>query len=197
MSSITTRSKARSRQTLESVASPRASPPLGTSAHHLDVSQQSSEGVERGVTELGGHRFTSSGESFERSSGSTRKCRRDCLCCPDLLKSLEFSSSVTGRIFNCVNISLSEINISLSEINCKLQNYIYLLTRKSCGVQYVGESIVPLNLRMNIHRKGKSGCEISINHYTNVCPNSSFWIQILEKLPGDGYKNGAKEKAIY
>ena len=50
---------------------------------------------------------------------------------------------------------------------------------------------------MNIHRKGKSGCEISINHYTNVCPNSSFSIQILEKLPGNGYKNGARDKAIY
>ena len=121
MSSITTRSKAHSRQTLESVASPRASPPLRTFAHHLDVSQQSSEGVERGVTGLGGHRSTSSAEGCERSSGSTRKCRRDCLCCPDLTKILEFSSSVTGRIFNCVNISLSEIN-------CKLQNYIYLLT---------------------------------------------------------------------
>ena len=72
-----------------------------------------------------------------------------------------------------------------------------MLTCKSCGVQYVDESIVPLNLSMNIHRKGKSSCEISINHYTNVCPNSSFSIQILEQLPGDGYKNGARDKAIY
>ena len=44
---------------------------------------------------------------------------------------------------------------------------------------------------MDIHRKGKSGCEVLINHFTNVCPNSSFSIQILEVLPGDGYKDGA------
>ena len=44
---------------------------------------------------------------------------------------------------------------------------------------------------MNIHRKGKSGCEILINHFKNICPNSSFFIQILEILPGDGYKDGA------
>ena len=44
-----------------------------------------------------------------------------------------------------------------------------------------------------IHRKGKSGCEISINHYKNVCKNTSFKIQILEKLPGNGYKNGSMD----
>ena len=40
---------------------------------------------------------------------------------------------------------------------CKLQNYIYLLTCAHCGMKYVAESIPLLNLRMNIHRKGKSG----------------------------------------
>ena len=44
---------------------------------------------------------------------------------------------------------------------------------------------------MNIHRKGKSGCEVLINHFNHVCPNSSFFIQILEVLPGTGYINGA------
>ena len=47
-----------------------------------------------------------------------------------------------------------------------------------------------MNLRMNMHRKGKSGCEIVINHFTHVCPGAKFSIQVLEKLPGDGYKNG-------
>ena len=46
---------------------------------------------------------------------------------------------------------------------------------------------------MNVYRKGKSGCEISINHYKNVCKNASFTIQILENLPGNGYKNGSKD----
>ena len=61
----------------------------------------------------------------------------------------------------------------------------------SCGVQYVGESIVPVNLRMNVHRKGKSGCEILIDHFSNVCHGSNFSIDILEKLPGNGYLNGS------
>ena len=75
-------------------------------------------------------------------------------------------------------------------VHCKLQNYIYLLTCLSCHIQYVGESVVNVNLRMNVHRKGKSGCEICIDHFKNVCPGSSFSIQILEKLPGNGYLNG-------
>ena len=44
-------------------------------------------------------------------------------------------------------------------------------------------------LRMNIHRKGKSGCEIAIDHFKNVCPDATFTILILERLPGDGYVN--------
>ena len=44
---------------------------------------------------------------------------------------------------------------------------------------------------MNIHRKGKSGCEISIDHYKNVCPGATFSIQVIEVLEGNGYKNGA------
>ena len=66
----------------------------------------------------------------------------------------------------------------------------------SCNVQYVGESVVTVNLRMNVHRKGKSGCEISIDHYTNVCPGAEFSIQILEKLPGNGYTNGVVDPAM-
>ena len=70
-----------------------------------------------------------------------------------------------------------------------MQDYIYVITCSSCSVQYVGESVTPLNLRMNVHRRGKSGCEIAIDHYKNVCPNATFNIQIVEILPGNGYKN--------
>jgi len=63
-------------------------------------------------------------------------------------------------------------------------------------VQYVGESVIPVNKRMNIHRKGKSGCEIAIDHYKNVCPGATFSVQILEKLPGNGYKNGKVDPAM-
>ena len=46
--------------------------------------------------------------------------------------------------------------------------------RAHFGIQYEGESITSLNLRMNIHRGGKRGYEISIDHYRNVCKNVAF-----------------------
>ena len=42
---------------------------------------------------------------------------------------------------------------------------------------------------MNIHKKRKTGCKIPINHCKNVCKNTSFTIQIIEKWPGNGCKN--------
>ena len=29
----------------------------------------------------------------------------------------------------------------------------------SCGIEYVGQSVINLNLKMNNYRRGKSGCE--------------------------------------
>ena len=45
---------------------------------------------------------------------------------------------------------------------------------------------------MNIDRSGKTGCEISIDHYRNPSKNITFLIQFIEKLPGNGYKNKTK-----
>ena len=53
--------------------------------------------------------------------------------------------------------------------------------------------ITQVNMRMNIHRKGKSDCEHSISHYKNVCKCASFSIQILEKLEEDGFRNGQQD----
>ena len=55
---------------------------------------------------------------------------------------------------------------------------------------------VKVNLRMNIHRKGKKGSEHSINHYKNVCKGVSFSIHILEKLEGDGFINGQRDFSV-
>ena len=45
-----------------------------------------------------------------------------------------------------------------------------------CGMQDVGERAVNVNLRMNFHRPGKSGCEIPIpiNHIKILCRSSTF-----------------------
>ena len=49
---------------------------------------------------------------------------------------------------------------------------------------------------MSINRKGKSGCEHSINHYKSVCKGASFSIHILEKLEGDDFTNGQRDFAV-
>ena len=64
------------------------------------------------------------------------------------------------------------------------------------GIQYAGESVTALNLTINIHRIGKSGCEISIGHYRNVCNNATFSIQVNGKLPENNYENGIKNNAM-
>ena len=181
---VITRSQARSRQPLDPAASPRANPPRRALSQRSSIPRQSSSegGVSCSTRTVGG------GSAAPLAAGSdalrSRHCRSDCMTCPSLNRNPHISSFVTGRIYPIRDISLSSIH-------CKLQNYVYLLTCLSCGVQYVGESIVPVNLRMNVHRKGKSGCEILIDHFSNVCPGANFSIDILEKLPGNGYKNGS------
>ena len=173
---IKTRSQARAEQTSDLVASSRAKTPR--KVHNSQQVPRSDRKPKRGKSSI------LDGGSMHPAG--SRKCRSDCMTCPDLVipSEQEFTSNVTGRNYKI-------INNTDKKINCKLQNYVYLLTCKSCNVQYVGESVIPLHKRMNIHRRGKSGCEISINHYKNVCPGSSFTIQIIEVLPGNGYKNGA------
>ena len=117
------------------------------------------------------------------------KCYVVCWNYPDLSRSLEVKSNITGRTY-------SSINIKSNEIHCKIRNYIYLLTCKNFGIQYVGDSITPVNLRMNIHQKGKSGCEHSINYYKNACKGAGLSIHILEKLEGDGSINGHRDFAV-
>ena len=111
------------------------------------------------------------------------------MTCPKLVKELTVKSQQTGRIY-------AAINLDLHDIHCKLQNYIYVIQCSSCLVQYVGESVIPVHKRMNIHRKGKTGCEIAIDHFKNVCPNSSFSVRILENLSGDGYKDGSVDLSL-
>ena len=117
------------------------------------------------------------------STSSKRLCRSDCKACPQLITSSIFYSTVTGR-------SYSLINHSGEDINCKSQNFIYLITCRSCFCQYVGETCIPLNKRLNIHRTATSGCEVFIEHFSTCCKGKSFTIQVIEIFEGDGYKNG-------
>ena len=145
-------------------------------ASHRDnqniLKQPSHEGgVSSSTQDPGGCLATSLAAGNERQP-AVCKCRADCLNCTDLSRSLEVKSNLTRRNYY-------SINIKSHEVHCKIRNYIYLLTYKNCGIQYVGESITPVNLGMNVHRKGKSDCEYSINHYkmsANVSASPfKFW----------------------
>ena len=168
---VITRSQAGSRQPLDPAASSRANPPGRVSTSQSERPQQpSSEGDVRRNNRTCGGRPSSLAAGNERPPAvRVRTCRSDCLSCPALIREKEIKSFITGRKYTVLDI---DPNL----ITCKLQNYIYLLTCLSCYVQYVGESVICVNKRMNIHRRAKSGCTKFINHYTNVCPGASFSI---------------------
>ena len=50
-----------------------------------------------------------------------------------------------------------------------------------------------LHKRINICRRGKTGCEISVEYYENIWKCVKVSIQIIEKLPGEDYKSCIKE----
>ena len=107
---------------------------------------------------------------WNERSPLVRTCRADCLTCPVLIRENQFVSNTTGRKYFA-------IDSKIDEIHCELQNYTlytYLLTCSHCGIDYFGENIIPFNLRMNIKSRGKSGCEISIDHYWNIYKKATF-----------------------
>ena len=52
------------------------------------------------------------------------------------------------------------LRVRCNEVHRKCQNDIYLLKCAHFGIKYAGEKISNLNLRINIYRRGPSGCEI-------------------------------------
>ena len=169
----TTRSQACSTQPVEQVTSPRASPPRRTLR-----SRQGNAGV---VVN-----FSEGGTSFIMAQGTPseyciRKCNnKRCMTCQNLTLSKNVTSNVTGR-------SYEAINYTNSVLSGHSQNTIYLCTCLKCNMQYVGETVQPLNERINGHRTSNEGCEHEIHHRDEVCGGYNFKFQILEKLPGNGY----------
>ena len=86
----------------------------------------------------------------------------------------------------------SILRVRSDEVHRKLQNDIYLLKCTNFGIQYVGEKITTLNLRMNIHRKGKS--DIFLGKLRNVYKNAAFLIHWkVTKSLGYGYGTEVKD----
>ena len=102
---------------------------------------------------------------------------RRCLCCKSLDTNTVFKSFSTGRRF-ILNYQ--------DNFDCKSRNVIYLITCRSCGVQYVGQTKQPLHCRLNGHRqsikKNKLNTFLS-NHFNSL--NHSWEdvnIQIIDRV---------------
>ena len=52
------------------------------------------------------------------------------------------------------------LRVRSNEVHRKRQNDVYLLKCVHFGIEYASEKISNLNLRINIYRRGTSGCEI-------------------------------------
>ena len=123
-----------------------------------------------------------------------RCTRKRCLTCPKLDISSSFTSNITKK-------SYQTINHSNEQLSCHSQNLIYLLSCCKCNTQYVGETTIPFNKRINIHRTAKTGCEFMINHFRDSCPGAGFKINIIEVFEGNGYSGNkvcasAREKRV-
>ena len=125
-----TRLQARSGQPPDLAASSRANNPGRDSSTPSDISQQPSHegGVDLVIKTCGGCPTFSAAGNESPGIAQARTCRSDCMSCPSLLRIYDINSYNTGRKY-------TTIGIDLNRYSCKLQNYIYLLTSQSCGVQ--------------------------------------------------------------
>ena len=170
-----TRSQARSAQLADLVTSPRASPPrrmIRSRQGNAGVIVNSDEGGPSFIVAVG--RTSETGLTFE-SCKDTR-----CKTCPTFVKSDRFRSNVTNHEYSVINHT-GEV------LTCHTSNIIYLLTCLGCGIQYVGETIWPFHKRNNQHRTEMN--EHFEFHLETCCKTYSYSYQIIENLPGTGYKD--------
>ena len=65
-----------------------------------------------------------------------------CFCYQQLISTTTFKSKQSNKTFKIYN-----------RVNCKSSFIIYLLECYICNIQYVSKSEIPLNIRLNNHRK--------------------------------------------
>ena len=110
--------------------------------------------------------------------------KKPCSVC-DVLNPTDYVvSNVTHRMHKVINNDLPSV------CNCKTSNIIYLITCSTCNMQYVGETGCPLNKRLCEHRSniksGKRNTYLSLHFNSGHCKGSSYSMQVLENLEGNG-----------
>jgi hypothetical protein len=117
--------------------------------------------------------------SLQRSTlFKVQKCNKPrCKLCLDLV---EYN--------NCIKIKNISIYINMT-CNCQSSNVIYYLVCKKCQEDYVGETSLQLNLRMNLHRdqvRHEKYSKIHASDHFRNC-DKGFSIIILYALPEGFY----------
>ena len=107
-------------------------------------------------------------EGSKGCSGDCIECRSDCKVGNFLLTTDNFRSQHNGKTFN----------IRVGPLHCKTRMVIYLLTCKTCSIQYVGKSYPPFRARFNNyttqHRKYLERKQNNTLHIGKKPPQAKF-----------------------
>ena len=105
--------------------------------------------------------------------------------CTNLMERPRIISTITGKMYSTKS--------STPELKCQTENVIYLVTCQGCKVQYVGQTVQPLNKRFNNHRANIKNCKgasnsmlLSLHFSEGDCKGKDFDVQIVEKIAGNG-----------
>ena len=113
------------------------------------------------------------------------KCNeKKCDPCSFLKPTDYFASTVTHRLYKCINREWP------MTVNCTTSNIIYLITCNCCGFQYVGETSQTVRNRIKQHKSdikcGKKNTYF-VQHFNNGrCKGATFTFQVIENLAGTG-----------
>ena len=200
------------RQTRSQTACLRANPPLltqGLPQGQADVasSDQRTAGSSTSEACAGLSQIVHDNKQYENSQNQNINCMHPgcktriakcgvskCETCKILNTSHFYRSSITGRVYHVDGVVA----------DCGSQNILYLLTCKTCFIQYTGETRQKCRTRMNGHRDSTrckdgviKGNKLMAEHFSYSSCKKGFIVQIIQKLPGNGLlPDGMEDKEL-
>ena len=107
------------------------------------------------------------------------KCKNKCdLCKHYLVENKIFHSACTGRFYSI-----------RQDVHCRSKNVIYLVTCKTCKIQYVGSTSNEFKVRFRNHKSAmltnKATCELAVHFNRKEHHMSDFEFIVIEKIVND------------
>ena len=123
-----------------------------------------------------------------KQSGTTKCGHGGCRLCRDHMpETSTFKSTVTGVIYNIHQ-----------NLNCNSRNVIYLITCRTCGIQYVGETKTRFRERINNHKSAiNNRYDNSVARHYNSPGHSLGSFEVLpidQNLHWSDHERGNREK---